>query len=116
MTSQGIKASPVTYSSLARGFAKQGNYQRVEEITSQMKADGFPMNEYMLCVILTAYANSQPKQAQRAEHAFRAAVSAQIPMDEFILTSLDRALGRQAADTLLWELGVRRVAKGSGRS
>merc|ERR1719473_1449951 len=110
MKAHGIAPSEITYSTLARGFAKAGDYKEVESICDMFYADGYPLNSYMFGILLSAYANSpsQKKEKQRAESLFRPAVSIKIPVDSFALSSLDRILGKQQVSALLAELAIER--------
>merc|ERR1719335_1626788 len=114
MKAQGLKPTEVTYASLARAYLKYGDYQKVEEIAGMLREDGYAMNEYILNVLLSSYAHSQPRQSKRAEEVFREAVAKGIPMDGFIMSSLEWAVGRERTDSLLRELSIQRPKKGSG--
>merc|ERR1712113_1302018 len=76
----GITPNVVSYASLARPYAHQGNWQEVESLAETMKSEGLAMNEYFLYAMLLAYASAQPRQVQRAEAAFREACLGGIKM------------------------------------
>merc|ERR1719388_728469 len=62
MLQKGVKPSIVTFTSLARPFARRGNYQEVENIMREMETMGLTINEYFVNVLLGAYGAAQPKQ------------------------------------------------------
>merc|ERR1719198_2930934 len=74
MSAAGVQANIVTYSTLARPFARNGDWGTVERLQAQMEAEGLRMNEYFFYVLLDAYSNAKPKEAARAEQAFRQAM------------------------------------------
>merc|ERR1719378_80234 len=110
MKANRIAPSEITYSTLARTFAKKGDFKKVEEICDMFYADGFALNVYMFGILLFAYANSSNKNTikQRAESFFRQGVTIDIPVDNFIVGSVDRIFGKPHASALLNELGIKR--------
>merc|ERR1719160_690347 len=106
MVGAGVQPSIVTYTSLARPFARQGNLAAVEDILRMMTEQGVKMNEYFLNVILVACSSSRPRQAKKAEELFRRALSEGVALNEYITTSLEKVLGRERAQALLVETGV----------
>jgi len=95
----------------ARPFAKRGMWVEVEQITAQVVQQGLAINEYYLNVMICAYAAAQPKQAQRAEAALRSASKAGVQLNEYIMNSLERVLGRSRAAELVRELGLKKPTK-----
>merc|ERR1719414_2603995 len=94
MRAHGIRPNVVAYASLARPFAHRGNWIEVEHLANEMRAEGLEMNEYFLYALLLAYAAARPRQADRAEVAFRRACSSGIPSNKHVLAALARAVGR----------------------
>merc|ERR1719456_52686 len=103
MKSAGIQPTIVTYASLARPFARKGVWRKVEEIKDQLLEDGLHVNEHFLSIALSAYARARPKQPKRADRIFREAVSSGVVPNEFVLTSLESAIGAQPYAALLAE-------------
>ena len=52
MAEKGILPNIVAYSSLARCFARSGDWATVERLSKKMEADGLRMNEYLLYALL----------------------------------------------------------------
>merc|ERR1719231_827995 len=100
MCETGIAPTIVTYTSLARPYAKQGNWVHVESLKEQMARHGVKPNAFFLCSLLTAYANASPKEGARAERAFIQAVSCGVAVDSYVVSSLQRAVGRDVAARL----------------
>lgn len=94
MKSQGIQTHVVIYGALARPFAYKGDYMEVERIAEEMVAEGIPLNDYFLYMILLSYSRSKPRKAERAEAAFRKAMSFGIKANERVLKALSSAVGR----------------------
>jgi len=113
MLDQGVDPNVVTYTSLGKVYAKKGNFKRVEELMVDMLANGFGANEYFMCGLFTAYANAFPPEPARAEQAFRTALeskgcgrSAGFAADEFVLSALTRAVGKDRCHELCNELNI----------
>lgn len=106
MRKNGVKGSVVSYSSLLRPHARKGNYQEAERLMQAMKEDGIRGNEFFLNQVLCSYANASPPQPDRAEIAFREAVKQGVKMNEFLHTSVRKALGKERAEGVLAELGL----------
>merc|ERR1719487_1127546 len=107
MRMQGVTPNVISYAALARPFAHAGNWAEVEKIAEEMQQEGLAMNEYFLYALLLAYANAKPRQAERAEQAFRDARSMRVDMNKHVLTALARALGRAKANQLLQDLNIK---------
>jgi pentatricopeptide repeat protein len=105
MKAHGVKPSIITYTSLARPFARQGDVAAVEAIHQEMRTQGFRMNDYFLNVVLVACASARPRNCAKAEQIFREAVSEGVRLNEYVFTSLEKALGRECARTLANEVG-----------
>merc|ERR1719160_1352475 len=69
------------------------------------------MNEYFLNVLLCSYASAHPRQSERAELAFRNAISLGVQNNEFILSSLEKCIGRGRASELLKELEMKKPVR-----
>merc|ERR1719375_1896324 len=93
MLACGVKPTIVTYTSLARPWARLGNFARVEEIQRQLLKRGLSPNEYFLTVLLSAYTKAEPKQPEKAEAALREALKRGVQVNEFVVTSLERCVG-----------------------
>jgi pentatricopeptide repeat domain-containing protein 1 len=116
MKDAGIVPTIVTYASFARPFARKGVWRKVEEIQSQLQADGLGVNEHFLSIALSAYARARPKQPKRADRTFREALSNGVVPNDFVLTSLESAVGSQVYASLLSELKVEKpTGKGGGK-
>merc|ERR1719473_668870 len=111
MISKGIKANVVTYSALARPFARAGNWQMIEEFERQMLKDGLKKNEYFLYAQLDAYGNARPKQLERAERCFQEAMRDGLEANNRIASALARVVGRTRCQDLLEKFGHRGTAK-----
>merc|ERR1719258_90300 len=107
MPMQGVTPNVVSYAALARPFAHKGDWQEVERLGDQMRAEGLEMNEYFLYALLLAYASAKPRQAERAEQAFRDAKSMKVGMNKHVLTALARAVGRAKANQLAQDLNIK---------
>merc|ERR1719254_474988 len=101
MKDQGVRPNVVAYASLAKPFAHTGDWQEVEKIAGEMRAQGLRMNDYFLYALLLAYANGRPRQDARAEKALREAVAGGVKANRYILNALARALGRPRAQDLM---------------
>merc|ERR1719379_1891832 len=101
MRSKGITPNIVTYSTLARPFARSGDWWKVEELEAQLRADGLKMNEYFLYTLLDAYCSAEPQQPERAEKAFRHAVQLGVRLNDHIKGKLFKILGSVAAQHVL---------------
>jgi len=101
----GVVPHVVAYASLARPFARKGDYQKVEGIITDMEAAGVPWNEYVLFSLLLAYSLGKPKNLtrQRAETAFRKAMCDGLPPNVHVCGALARNLGRQRTNELMKE-------------
>eukprot|EP00746_Dinoflagellata_sp_MGD_P161642 gnl/MRDRNA2_/MRDRNA2_88861_c0_seq1.p1 gnl/MRDRNA2_/MRDRNA2_88861_c0~~gnl/MRDRNA2_/MRDRNA2_88861_c0_seq1.p1 ORF type:complete len:434 (+),score=80.67 gnl/MRDRNA2_/MRDRNA2_88861_c0_seq1:162-1304(+) len=118
MKDAGIQPTIVTYASLARPFARKGVWRKVEDIKGQLLEDGLAVNEHFLSIALSAYARARPKQPKRADRIFREAVEGGVVPNEFVLTSLESAVGTQAYTELLAELKIQppqNGGKGGGK-
>merc|ERR1719453_1622711 len=104
---QGVRPNVVSYAALARPFAHKGDWQEVEAMAEQMKSEGLEMNEYFLYALLLAYASSTPRQAERAEQAFRDARSMRVEVNKHVLTALARAVGRSKANQLVQDMNLK---------
>jgi len=101
MHCKGIHPTIVTYASLARALAHNGDWREVEALACQMKKDGQTMNDYFLYALLLAYATGKPRQPQRAEQAFREALNLDIQMNGHVFSALHRAVGRTRGQQLI---------------
>jgi len=106
MKEHGIQPTIVTYASLARPFARKGVWRKVEEIKNSLLEDGLFVNEHFLSIALSAYARARPKQPKRADRIFREAVGSGVLPNEFVLTSLESAIGSPSYAALLAELNI----------
>merc|ERR1740130_802683 len=107
MRLQGVTPNVVTYAALARPFAHKGDWQEVESLAEQMKSQGLAMNEYFLYTLLLSYASAKPREAERAEQAFRDAKSMRIEINKHVTTALARAVGRSKANQLVQDLSIK---------
>merc|ERR1719335_269439 len=107
MTRREIRPSLVTFTSLARGFAAKGDFQTVEEIQARLPSAGLSPNAHFLSTLITAYVNTRPRQPKRAERVFRQAVQDGVETNDYVLRAVDRALGRERADVVFAELGIK---------
>jgi len=112
MRTRGVTPNVVSYASLARPYAHEGNWKEVERIAKVMEAEGLAMNEYFLYALLLAYASGRPRQADRAEAAFRKACKSGVKINKFVLTALARASGRVRCNQLVAEMGNGGASKG----
>merc|ERR1719335_1850255 len=103
MIEKGIKPSTVTWTSYARPFARRGDVAAVERIMNQMRSGGSRINEYFLNVILVACGTSKPKQAKKAEELFTLALKDGCSVNEYVVTSLEKVVGRDHTKELLEE-------------
>lgn len=104
MQAQGLKPHVVAYAALARPYAYRGDWIKVESIAQELEADKIAINEYFIYAQLLAYAVARPRQAQRAEVCFRAALKAGVQANDHIVGVLARAVGRPRAVELMAEL------------
>merc|ERR1719375_876404 len=104
MCSKKITPTIVTYTSLARPYAQKGNWKRVEALRDQMEEQGVRSNAFFLCGLLTAYANASPKECDKAEREFKRVVQNGVKVDDYVITALERATGRDAAAALASDL------------
>jgi len=106
MKANGIKPTPVTFTTLAKCYSWNGEWQKVEQLGRDMKALGVGINDYFLNALLSAYASAKPKQPEKAEAAFREALSSGVRPNKFIWSSLTRAIGAARGQALKSELGM----------
>jgi pentatricopeptide repeat protein len=106
LRSRGLSPSVAFYASLARPFAQHGDWMEVERLAEELKAEGLEMNDYFLYALLLSYATAHPRQAGRAEAAFREACSQNVQMNSFVQTAAVRAMGRLRCEQLAAELNV----------
>merc|ERR1719321_2099054 len=111
MQQNGVTPSIVTFTSLARAFARCGEWTEVEKIGSAMDDQGIAMNDYFLNVLLSAYATARPRQLQRAEAAFRSACKSGVVINEYVKNSLSKCLGKGRAAELIHELDLEKPSK-----
>merc|ERR1719161_1080632 len=71
------------------------------------------MNEYFLNVLLCSYASAHPRQGERAEQAFRSALTSGVQNNEFIMSSLEKCIGRGRANEILKELELKKPTRKS---
>merc|ERR1719476_1174133 len=107
MKEQGLQPNIVSYASLARPSAHNGDWQEVERLAAEMAAAGLSMNDYFLHTLLTAYAAARPRQSLRAEAAFRRAASMGVQANKHVVSALARAVGRARASELVQETPIR---------
>eukprot|EP00747_Dinoflagellata_sp_TGD_P211290 gnl/TRDRNA2_/TRDRNA2_84528_c0_seq1.p1 gnl/TRDRNA2_/TRDRNA2_84528_c0~~gnl/TRDRNA2_/TRDRNA2_84528_c0_seq1.p1 ORF type:complete len:622 (+),score=121.91 gnl/TRDRNA2_/TRDRNA2_84528_c0_seq1:140-2005(+) len=105
MRTNGIKPHIVAYAALARPFAYKGDWAMIEEIAAWMSAEGTVINDYFLYAQILAYGTSRPREPQRAEEAFRAAMKIGLKANDHIASALSRAVGRERCGELLTEFG-----------
>merc|ERR1719401_2864057 len=106
MRAAGIKPNVVAYTSLARPLAHKGDWRAVEALGEEMRADGLAMNAYFLYAQLLAYGAARPRQADRAEAAFRQACGRGVEANRHVLQGLARAVGRPRCHQLARDCGV----------
>lgn len=104
MIQHGVQPSIISYATLARPFAQRGDWIQVERLSAERSANGLPMNEYFLYTLLLAYALAQPRQADRAEAAFREAATDGVDANQHVMVALARAIGRARCQKLVAEL------------
>jgi len=109
MRARGVRPNVVAYASMARPFAHHGDWREVEHLSQQMADDGLVMNEYFLYTLLLAYASARPREATRAEAAFRKSRAEGVPANRHVLAALARATGRARCQELTQELCGRAV-------
>jgi len=97
MRSHGVRLHVVGYAALARPFAHNGDFERVEKIAKIMEESGVASNEYFLYAHLLSYGNARPKQSYRAEVVFKQALARGMPVNDHVLTALTRSVGRNRA-------------------
>merc|ERR1740121_715252 len=102
----GIRPNVVAYASLARPFAHAGDWQKVEELAKEMQSYHLEMNAYFLYTLLIAHASARPRQAERAEAAFKAACDRGIEINKHVLSALSRAVGRARCHQLARDAGL----------
>jgi len=103
MKARGIKPNVVTFASLARPSAHNGDWQEVESIAKEMESYGLAVNEYFLYTLLISYASTRPRQVDRAESAFRRAMANGVEANKHVMGALARAVGRPRAHELMRE-------------
>lgn len=103
MRTHGIQPNVVSYASLARPFAHRGDWKEVESLMEEMSKDGLVMNDYFLYAVLLAYATAKPREAERAEAAFRQACNTGVELNKHVLSVLWRAVGRKRGHQLVQE-------------
>ena len=112
----GLQHSDISFDLLAKPASKSGEYRFVERLyaaKAQAKPDG-EIGPASLALLLDAYANGLPSQAQKAQAAFRSAMavgeSANTPPEETaageVLRALRRAVGPAVYGDLTEEYGL----------
>lgn len=104
MQSNGIQPHIVAYASLARPFSYRGDWVTVESISREMIANRIVANEYFVYAQLLSYALAEPRQASKAENCFRDALLSGLRVNDHVIRSLCRAVGRQRCASLMREL------------
>merc|ERR1719231_1067993 len=107
MHRKGVHPSIVTYASLARSLAHNGDWREVEVLGGHMKQGGTAMNDYFLYALLLAYATSKPRQNRRAEQAFQDALTQGVAMNGHVFSALHRAVGRTRGQELIEEFQLK---------
>ncbi|CAJ1414968.1 unnamed protein product [Effrenium voratum] len=120
VTVAGLRHSDVSYDLLARPAARSGEFRFVERLyaaKAQTKADG-QIGAESLTLLLDAYANGLPRQAKKAQAAFRGAMATAEAADENaeaaeateagpgVLRALRRAVGPAVYRELCDEYGL----------
>ncbi|CAK0811832.1 unnamed protein product, partial [Prorocentrum cordatum] len=114
---QAARVAPTcrTYDALARPAARSGEYRFVEMLYNAKASDcGGGIGPESLAVLLDAYANSIPNQADRAGAAFREEMAFAEEQDQKpseaasgrVLKALRRAVGQEAFGRLCREYGL----------
>jgi len=115
MQEASVPPTNATWDALARPAARGGQYNFVERLYQAKASDcGGDIGEASLALLLEAYANGLPRQAGRAEAAFRgamataeeAAVTPQQAAPSKVLRSLRRAVGAGSFKDLCREYGL----------
>ena len=102
MRKQKIRPNIVSYTSLARAFAKNGMWYEVEILGETLEREGLCINDFFLYALLLAYSTAKPKQMARAETTFLRVVQTQhIEINKHILSGLARAVGCSRAKDLV---------------
>jgi len=78
----------------------------VEQILEEMAQDGIAMNDYILYTLLLAYSRAKPRQADRAESAFKKAFSEGIKPNDRVIKVLTSAVGRPRCNDILGRLKI----------
>jgi len=107
MLKSGMNLNAYPYTCLARLHAVRGEYLLVETLFTDMQAAGIPMNEYCLSILLQVYGRAVPRQEERAERAFRKALSENIPINAKVLQCLKFSTGVARAKVLRDEARLR---------
>jgi len=115
MRGAGVAATDTTYDALAGAAARGGEYRFVETLygAKAREREG-DIGATSLAVLLEAYANSIPRQAMRAESAFRSAMAiaeekghtAEHTAPSSVLTALRRVIGPEALKELCREYNL----------
>jgi len=85
----------------------KGDTHKVEEILERLYRAGLSQNAHFLSTLISVYANVRPRQPKKAEKAFRAAMQDGVEANDFVLRAVERALGRERADAVFSELGLK---------
>lgn len=106
MIAKGIEPNVVTYATLARAFSRHGEWEQIEKLENEMREKGHRPNEYFVYALLVAHATAKPREAVRAEAAFRKACEEGVKVNRHIQLALGRAVGRNRCAKLLEMCGT----------
>eukprot|EP00446_Apocalathium_sp_SHHI-4_P006545 CAMPEP_0177165786 /NCGR_PEP_ID=MMETSP0367-20130122/7691_1 /TAXON_ID=447022 ORGANISM="Scrippsiella hangoei-like, Strain SHHI-4" /NCGR_SAMPLE_ID=MMETSP0367 /ASSEMBLY_ACC=CAM_ASM_000362 /LENGTH=278 /DNA_ID=CAMNT_0018611821 /DNA_START=287 /DNA_END=1123 /DNA_ORIENTATION=- len=115
MQTAGVAANAVTYDLLASPAMRRGEFRFVEKLYAAKANDfGGGLGAASLAILLNAYANGRPPQAELAEAAFINEMDYSkaegIPVESAatseVLQALRRAVGLNQTCELCWEFGV----------
>jgi pentatricopeptide repeat protein len=106
MCKYAIHPTTLSYALLGRTYAHHGDWQEVEELMKQLENKGYGMDEQVLYALMLAYANSRPRQADRADTALQMALKKGVKVNKFVHTAATRAIGRQRCQQVMEEYGV----------
>jgi len=110
LKADGLEPNIVAYASLALTFANAGLWREVEALSDELTQYSLTMNSHFLFALLLSYSKGRPRQADRAEAAFRKAMAAGIEINQHLRSVLIAALGRSRCQQVLQDLKLDRKA------
>merc|ERR1719181_2080354 len=109
MDGKGIQPTTVTYVAILQAYSRLGKPQEVEKMLSEMRRKRLALSGKCLVALLLAYRHctQTPAQTQEVVTAFTSWFQRGAPVDGWTIQALCRTLGREHAERLCSDLGIK---------